>query len=59
MDTEDGFENVCLAVSYTASCALIWRPRVLLQAAADPKHPVRRSVTPLPPHSYTILRELI
>jgi len=51
MDTEDGFENVCLAVSYTASCALIWRPRVLLQAAADPKHPVRRSVTPLPPHS--------
>jgi hypothetical protein len=49
MKTEDGFETLCPAVSYTASCAIIWRPRVLLQAATDPEHPDRRPVTPLPP----------
>jgi hypothetical protein len=61
METEDGFEINCPAVSKTASCALIWRPRVLLQAATDPEYPDRRPVTPPPPptHSYTILRELI
>ena len=48
--TEDGFEIVCpAAISKTAACVLIWCPRVLLQAAADPEHPDRRPVTPLPP----------
>ena len=56
--TEDGFEIVYPAVIETAACALIWCPRVLLQAAADPEDPDRRPVTPSP-QSYTILTELI
>jgi len=48
--TEDGFEMVYTQVSKTAACALIWCPRVLLQAAADPEHPDR-------PPPYTILRD--
>jgi len=34
--TEDGFEIVYPAVIKTAACVLVWCPRVLLQAAADP-----------------------
>jgi len=42
--TENGFEIFCPAVSKAAACAVIWCPRVLLQAAADSERPDRRAV---------------
>jgi hypothetical protein len=54
METEDGFEIFGPAASKTASCALIWRPRVLLQATADPEHSDRRPVTPPTPTAFLL-----
>ena len=51
---EDEFENICSEVKDTETCVIIWCPLILLQAAADPECPDRRSVTPTFLHNFEV-----